>query len=81
MLYHVFYFICYAFAKPTGFTGGVHKFTLNIVDLQLPGQMPHGHTCFNTLDLPRYTSKSEMETAINVALEHGAVGFAESGWE
>jgi hypothetical protein len=60
--------------------GDVHKFTLNIVDLQFPGQMPHGHTCFNTLDLPRYTSKSEMETAINVALEHGAVGFAESGW-
>ena len=37
-------------------------------------QLPTSHTCFNTLDLPGYESKAQLEERLSFALEHG-VGF------
>ncbi|CAM1297631.1 Uncharacterised protein g1881 [Pycnogonum litorale] len=36
--------------------------------------MPVAHTCFNLLDLPRYTSDERLKTKILQAIEH-AQGF------
>ena len=38
-------------------------------------RLPVAHTCFSTLDLPAYSSKTILETALRVALQFGTEGF------
>jgi hypothetical protein len=38
-------------------------------------RLPVAHTCFSTLDLPRYSSPGKLDTALRVALEFGTEGF------
>eukprot|EP01089_Gocevia_fonbrunei_P001597 TRINITY_DN11483_c0_g1_i1.p1 TRINITY_DN11483_c0_g1~~TRINITY_DN11483_c0_g1_i1.p1 ORF type:complete len:566 (-),score=107.19 TRINITY_DN11483_c0_g1_i1:48-1640(-) len=37
--------------------------------------LPYGHTCFNRIDLPYYSSKEQMKKCLEKALEMGLVGF------
>jgi hypothetical protein len=39
------------------------------------GKLPHAHTCFNRIDLPRYSTMEELEEALNIALRAESVGF------
>jgi len=41
------------------------------------GDLPVGHTCFNRLELPFYSSKERMREKILTALNFGATGFGE----
>ena len=49
------------------------------ITLQKSGEddqrLPVAHTCFSTLDLPDYSSREKLETALRVALDFGAEGF------
>ena len=38
-------------------------------------RLPVSHTCFSTLDLPQYSSRERLSTALSVALEFGTEGF------
>jgi len=51
------------------------KFKIQIV----PGpstNLPQSHTCFNTLDLPKYSSKEELKGKLALAVEEEGFGFA-----
>ncbi|KAL6051720.1 HECTdomain (Ubiquitin-transferase) domain containing protein [Balamuthia mandrillaris] len=50
-------------------------FTVALVKGLRTDSLPYGHTCFNRLDLPIYTSKEKMEESIQKALDFGLVGF------
>eukprot|EP01006_Ploeotia_vitrea_P023717 TRINITY_DN56300_c0_g1_i1.p1 TRINITY_DN56300_c0_g1~~TRINITY_DN56300_c0_g1_i1.p1 ORF type:complete len:776 (-),score=24.21 TRINITY_DN56300_c0_g1_i1:321-2648(-) len=45
-------------------------FTINIIARQDPPQLPQAHTCFNTLDLPRYESAKELENLLHTTIEN-----------
>ena len=54
--------------------GQKQPFTVN-VGLGASGPtMPRGHTCTNTLDLPKYKSQAEMKQMLNMAIEYGNAG-------
>lgn len=38
-------------------------------------QLPISHTCFNTLDLPEYSSYEKLQNALLTAIEYGSEGF------
>eukprot|EP00658_Telonema_sp_P-2_P022057 TRINITY_DN18803_c0_g1_i2.p1 TRINITY_DN18803_c0_g1~~TRINITY_DN18803_c0_g1_i2.p1 ORF type:complete len:271 (+),score=62.13 TRINITY_DN18803_c0_g1_i2:128-940(+) len=64
-----------------GFVGlrsarGVSRmFQISLVPSPNSSRLPQAHTCFNTLDLPDYSSQDELERMLRVAIEEGAEGF------
>ncbi|XP_065198749.1 E3 ubiquitin-protein ligase HACE1-like [Sycon ciliatum] len=55
--------------------GNTHGFTVS--EARRPKSMiPMASTCFNRLDLPRYTSKSELRDKVLIAVRHGSQGFS-----
>ena len=63
------------FASLRGYSGQVHRFTLQLVDGG-PERLPVAATCFNTLKLPRYASEQQTRDRIVTAIT-GAGGFNE----
>ena len=61
-------------ALEAGF-GERHLFEIRRTALEMAGELPHAHTCFNRIDLPNYSSKEEMAKSVLLALTHCAEGF------
>eukprot|EP01107_Rhizomastix_libera_P001094 TRINITY_DN11942_c0_g1_i1.p2 TRINITY_DN11942_c0_g1~~TRINITY_DN11942_c0_g1_i1.p2 ORF type:complete len:437 (-),score=83.02 TRINITY_DN11942_c0_g1_i1:1349-2548(-) len=61
------------FAHLTGMRGSERPFTLQ--KIQRIGGLPSAHTCFNTLDLPCYSSFEELKKALETAITFGSEGF------
>ena len=59
-------------------TGTIAKFTVRLTELEMAGQLPSAHTCFNRIDLPRHPSKAALEKAIMTVLSLGSSGFSEA---
>jgi hypothetical protein len=38
-------------------------------------QLPQGHTCFFSADLPEYTTEERMRTALGICIEFGCAGI------
>jgi hypothetical protein len=51
------------FQNLMGYQGAQHRFQLQLVDGGV-GRLPVSHTCFNTLDLPRYESQVQTRTQL-----------------
>ena len=58
-----------------GYAGERHRFTLSKVYHEYPS-LPTAHTCFNTLNIPNYTSESQLRERMLYAFNNAA-GFAE----
>jgi hypothetical protein len=43
-----------------------------------PSHLPVSHTCFNTLELPRYRSFEQLQERLALAIKEGAEGFGEA---
>ena len=65
------------FAALEASAGELSKFQVRLVNLDFDGQLPKAHTCFNRIDLPRHTSKMDLERAIRVALAVASTGFSD----
>jgi len=59
-----------------GFAALAHKFTIECDGSADPDHLPTAHTCFNKLDLPRYSSQHRCDRAIHMAIAEGNQGFA-----
>ncbi len=57
-----------------GFAGLRNKFTLKLVDGP-EDRLPVAHTCYATIDLPKYQSGEVLASKFRTALELGMVGF------
>eukprot|EP01088_Endostelium_zonatum_P010990 TRINITY_DN2472_c0_g1_i1.p1 TRINITY_DN2472_c0_g1~~TRINITY_DN2472_c0_g1_i1.p1 ORF type:complete len:535 (+),score=89.86 TRINITY_DN2472_c0_g1_i1:162-1766(+) len=60
---------------PVTFANMMPPFTVSSARGLTDGYLPYGHTCFNKIDLPKYSSKENMRKGIEKALELGLVGF------
>jgi hypothetical protein len=40
--------------------------------------LPVSHTCFNTLELPRYRSFQQLQQRLALAIQEGSEGFGEA---
>jgi hypothetical protein len=40
--------------------------------------LPVSHTCFNTLELPRYNSFVQLQQRLSLAIQEGSEGFGEA---
>lgn len=63
------------FASLQGFNGAQHRFKLQGTGGG-PDRLPTAHTCFNTLDLPAYTSMQQLRSRLLTAISC-ATGFDE----
>lgn len=52
------------------------RFTVALVRGLKKDSFPYGHTCFNRVDFPVYSSKEKMRAGLLKALDLGLVGFA-----
>jgi len=50
-------------------------FTIALIPLLPEDSLPYGHTCFNRIDLPVYSSKEKMMQGLLKVLDLGLVGF------
>ena len=57
-----------------GSDGNIMKFTIHGVDPETCFY-PKAHTCFNQLDLPNYTTKSQLRERLTVSITTSYVGF------
>ncbi|KAF0684516.1 Aste57867_23515 [Aphanomyces stellatus] len=65
------------FKALTSTDGRVRRFTIQMVTRGPPptGLMPKGHTCFNRIDLPLYTSKDELAKYLTLVINMEITGF------
>ena len=61
------------FSVLQGSDGNIKLFTLNGLDTKIG--YPRAHTCFNRLDLPKYTSKADLREKLKTAVTQCATGF------
>lgn len=54
---------------------GVQKFSIHKVTKEIKGALMSAHTCFNSLDLPIYSSEEEMREKLLYAIHEGAGSF------
>lgn len=50
-------------------------FAIRVFRALRKGSLPLSHTCFNQIDLPLYENQSEMDKALDNAIQYGATGF------
>lgn len=62
------------FATLQGNDGGIHKFTIHGVPLEIC-LYPRAHTCFNRIDLPLFESKEQLKERVVVAITMVSTGF------
>jgi hypothetical protein len=72
---HVLQFATGSAQVPVSFEYLHPPFTIALNKSLKPDSLPYGHTCFNRIDLPVYTSKQNMRTALLKAVDLGLVGF------
>eukprot|EP01090_Pellita_catalonica_P001770 TRINITY_DN11509_c0_g1_i1.p1 TRINITY_DN11509_c0_g1~~TRINITY_DN11509_c0_g1_i1.p1 ORF type:complete len:470 (+),score=77.86 TRINITY_DN11509_c0_g1_i1:2-1411(+) len=60
---------------PVSFEHLFPPFTIGFSSSLRNDSLPYGHTCFNRIDLPYYTSKEQMKDRIEKMLDLGLVGF------
>ncbi|EQC31071.1 hypothetical protein SDRG_11257 [Saprolegnia diclina VS20] len=65
------------FKALTSSDGRVRRFTIQMVNRGPPptGLMPKGHTCFNRIDLPLYTSQDELAKYLTLVINMEITGF------
>ena len=51
------------------------RFTIQSMEVSL-SQLPRAHTCFNRLDLPKYTTKADLSRFLVLAIQMEASGFS-----
>lgn len=58
--------------------GGFSKFNprLRICKRLVQDKLPISHTCFNTIDLPMYSSYEKLQQSLHTAIMYGSEGFA-----
>ena len=62
------------FKELTGMRG-IQKFSIFRQKIEDDKMLPCGHTCFNQLDLPTYSSLEVMKTKLLLAVNEGYKGF------
>lgn len=56
--------------------GKCYPFSISTIPMARTGwSLPRAHTCFNRLDLPKYTSQQELESNLMRVLEEDSMGF------
>jgi len=65
------------FTALQGYNGAQSRFTLDAVHGAEAGRLPTASACFNTLHLPSYASRAELEAKLRLAIG-GAEGFHEA---
>ena len=56
-------------------SGGLFRVSTGKVVADGENQLPKSATCFNHMSLPKYASKEQLETCLNMALEYSGQGF------
>ena len=54
--------------------GGFRMLHLKIINIESTDTPPRSHTCFNTLELPNYSTKKQMMENLKIAIQN-SVGF------
>ena len=55
--------------------GKLCRFALKSVPLKNENEFPVAHTCFNRIDLPKYTSKEQLEKKLQYVVKAEISGF------
>ena len=54
---------------------GPQRFQIHIMEAKGPDSLPMSHTCFNQLDLPKYTSEEMLRERLVLAIKECSEGF------